>query len=313
MNKHVYASIALAVGLGLSGCGGGGDGATASPKALVPLAAANYDGIAEESTSSVASNDELFSTVESFSLARAASAHPSSVALLASGRLDAMALFALSQVDGSSSGRVKSAAVETATEACGFAGSLSIVANDADNNNVTSVGDVVTLTASNCVPAEGEMPINGSLSVSVRSASVNGLGDLTSGALEITFGNFTSNGLTLNGQAVLSVSASTLVLDFNGLTASYGSQIRVYDYALTANRSGNTLSVAGPITVNNSTYVLATPAVLQYSAGHPAAGTLRITDGHGNRVDVAMASTTYTASLYLAGDEGVDASATHPW
>ena len=312
MNKQVYAAITLAVGLGLSGCGGGGDGEATPVKALVPLAAANYDSVAEASVSSVAGSDEVFSTLD---LATAASTTttPVSMALLASGQPDALARFALSQVKIKATGRAKSAAVDTLTEFCAVSGALGVVFNDADNDGDVSIGDRITVTASNCIEVTGQPAVNGTLSIGISSVAFNSLGDMTSGSLVIGFTQFSSAGLVLNGAAVLSISPSALGLDFDGLSASYGEQTRVYDFTVSANVNTNTVSVAGPITVNGSTYVLATPSVIHTGTGHPVAGTLRISDGHGNRVDVLMGSTSYTSYLYLKGDEVVDAYAEHNW
>lgn len=313
MNKQVYAAAALAVGLGLSACGGGDDGATAPQKALVPLAVANYDDIAEASVDSTAASDGILTTLDGVNLASAASAETTPMALLASGRLDDLSSFAWLQVSGNGAGRIKPAAVETATENCGYAGTISFVDNDVDNNQKPSVGDVVTVTATNCVAAAGEAAINGSFTIRVRSASLNNQDELVSAALDISFDQFTSDGVVINGSSLLTVSSSTRSLDFNGLSASFDGQTLVYDFAVTADVGSNTVSLVGPLTVNGSTYVLATPAALQYGGAYPVAGTLRVSDGHGNRVDVVMASTSYTSSLYLSGDEVVDASATHSW
>jgi len=310
MNMRMCAAMVLAVGLSLSGCGGGGGegGGAAFGPAKVPLAVANYDGIAQEVADSVAGSDDIFSALD---LATAASVGPASVAQLATGQPDALARFALAQVTRSAAGRAKAAAVDTSTEVCTYGGSLTVVANIANRDGSPSAGDVITATANGCVVISGEPAVNGVFSIRIRSIVLDTQGAMTSGTLVMGFDAFGADGVVLNGSAVLSVSADRLVLDFDGLSASDGAQTRVYDFAVTA-QSG-VVSVAGPITVNGSTYVLATPTVLQSGAGHPVAGTLRITDGHGNRVDVVMASTTYTASLYLTGDEVVDASATHPW
>lgn len=313
MNMRIGATLALGLGLLLSGCGGGGgDGGDAKTgPALVALTQANYDGITQEVTASVASSDALFSALD---VASPASADTASVVQLASGQPDALARFALAEVNRSFTGRVKAAAVETGTELCDVGGSISATVNDVDNSGSATVGDRIAITATNCVFDSGEPALNGALSIRILSvAELDGYGDLVSGSLALSFTDFSSGDVGLNGSAVLTISPSALTLDFNGLAARYDGQTLVYDFAVTTDVAASTVSVVGPITVNGSTYVLATPTLLQLGTGHPVAGTLRITDGHGSRVDVVMGSTSYTASLYLAGDNLLDDSATHSW
>lgn len=292
----------------LSACGGGGDAET--PPAAVPLSAANYQAVTTAVVDSVAGVGSLSDAVDLVTAADAKAAGLSPA--LASGEPATLVRYALSltprlQV----SQRAQAQAVETYVEPC-YSGSLTIVANDADNNGVESSGDSVTITANNCVPQNSAPAINGSITLILGNVSYDRDGYLTSGTATISFNGFSSAGISLNGSARLSINSSAMTLDFNRLVASDGARSRVYDYTLTVHSNG-TASVDGPIEVGGSTYVLSTPVRVTFAGAYPSAGMVRIVDGHGSRVDVSLSSQGYAATLYLKGDEVADGNFSENW
>lgn len=305
---HLHGWI-LSSAVMLSACGGGG-GDAETPPAVVPLSAANYQAVTTEVVDSVAGVGSLSDAVD---LVTAANAKPAGLSpALTSGEPATLARYALSltprlQV----SQRAQAQAVETYVEPC-YSGSLTISANDADNNGVESSGDSVTITANNCVPQASAPAINGSIALILGNVSYDRDGYLTSGTATISFNGFSSAGISLNGSARLSINSSAMALDFNRLVASDGARSRVYDYTLTVYSNG-TASVDGPIEVGGSTYVLSTPVRVTFAGAYPSAGMVRIVDGHGSRVDVSLSSQGYAATLYLKGDEVADGNFSENW
>lgn len=293
----------------LSACGGGG-GDAETPPAVVPLSTANYQAVTTQVVDSVAGVGSLSDAV---GLVTPASAEPAGISpLLTSGEPATLVRYALSltprlQV----SQRAQAQAVETYVEPC-YSGSLTIVANDADNNGKESSGDSVTITANNCVPQFSAPAINGSITLILGNVSYDRDGYLTSGSATISFNGFSSAGVSLNGSARLSISSSAMALDFNRLVASDGVSSLVYDYTLTVYGDG-TAAVDGPIEVGGSTYVLSTPLRVTFAGAYPSAGMVRIVDGHGSRVDVSLSSQGYAATLYLKGDEVADGNFSESW
>lgn len=300
-------SLVVSCVVALAACGGGEDG-TAEPVASVPLSAANYQSVTESVVGSVTGADSLLGSVD---LVTAAAARQPQV-LLNSAQPEAIASFALTQMRQlTASKKLQSQAVYSEVEPC-FSGSLQVVADDADNNDAYSTGDRLTLTAANCVVAEGVPAINGQLSLVLGPVSLDAYGDVISGKVTMTVTNFSADGVSLNGSAVISINSDSVSLDFNKLTASDGSGSLVYDYAITVYSNGSAV-IDGPITINGSTYTLSTPVVIVLGYENASEGTVRIVDGHGSRVDVVLAPSGYTSSLYLKGDEVVDASTTISW
>lgn len=308
--RHVYLSgWILSSAAMLVACGGGG-GDAETPPAVVPLSAANYQTVTTEVVDSVAGVGSLSDAVD---LATAANSKPAGLSpALTSGEPATLVRYALSltprlQV----SQRAQAQAVETYVESC-YSGSLTIVANDADNDGRESSGDRVTVTANNCVPELGVPAINGNITLVLGNVSYDRNGYLTSVTATISFSNFGSDGVSLNGSARLAINSSSISVDFNRLVASDGVQSRVYDYTLTVFSSGEA-AVNGPIVVGGSTYVLSTPEPVTFSGTYPSAGTVRIADGHGSRVDVSLSPSGYGATLYLKGDETADEVFSGTW
>lgn len=309
--RHVYlqgwilSSVAI-----LAACGGGG-GEANTPPASVPLSAANYQNVTSEVVDSVTGLGNLPETID---IVTPANAQPAAgvPAALVSGEPYPLIRYALSLTPQlQASQRAQAQAVQNYVEYC-YNGSLSISANDADNNGRESAGDSVIITANNCVPELGMPAINGRMTLVLGNVSVDRYGDLISGTATLSFSNFNSDGVSLNGSARLSIDSSAISVDFNRLVASDGVRSRVYDYRMTVDSSG-AAAVDGPIEVGGSTYILSTLERATFAGAYPSAGAVRITDGHGSRVDVSLSPSGYDAMLYLKGDESADGTFSEAW
>lgn len=318
MLKHICVAFTVSASMLLAGCGGGGGGDDgAGPAvAVVPLSSTNYDGTSMVVAASVAGSQSAYESFVGLSANAAGDQGKSAYGALGSGKVDAMARFALDRLLASQASKLKAAAVETVSTACLDGGTLSIGFNDADNNGVESQGDSLTVQAANCVLVAGQPAVNGRLTVVINSLSVDAHGVPVSASLTMAYSNFSSDGFVMNGSVTVTTNTTTLTLVYSNLSASYEGQTLTYNFTVVqqVSVSPNTLAVNGRIVINGSSYGLSTPVVAQLGNGaYPYAGTLRITDGRGNRVDAVMSSTGFVSKLYLAGDEVVDASTPHLW
>lgn len=300
----ILSSVAI-----LAACGGGG-GEANTPPASVPLSAANYQNVTSEVVDSVTGLGNLSETID---IVTAANAQPAGVpAALASGEPYPLIRYALSLTPQLKlSQRVQAQAVGIIVEPC-YSGSLTVATNDADNNQRESSGDSVTITANNCVPEVGVPAINGLMTLVLGNVSVDRYGDLISGTATLSFSNFNSDGVSLNGSARLSIDSRAISVDFNRLVASDGVRSLVYDYRMTVDSSG-AAAVDGPIEIGGSTYILSTLDRTTFAGAYPSAGAVRITDGHGSRVVVRLSSAGYDAMLYLKGDDSADGTFSGAW
>lgn len=310
MLKTKIGVCVLAAGL-LAGCGGGGGDAEAV--ATVPLSVANYETVALTVAASVVGSGNIisdaFEDTASADLARSTMAQ---VRALNSGRVADIARFSLNRVAVRQQGLERPAVVWTEIEPCTLSGHLSIRINDADNDGYESVGDSITVTANQCLVEAGEPAVNGSLGYRITDLRYDAQGYFLAGAFDMSFTDFTSAGLVLNGSASVSISRSEFVIGYKNLSASYAGQTLSQNYTLRENADGQ-ITVSGLYTINGSTYTLSTPAAIRMGLIYPDMGTLRIEDGRGNRVDSFMFYSGFTADLYLAGDAVRDASQFYLW
>lgn len=289
---------------------GGGDEPVVN---AAPLSATNYGEKADVAVLGVVGSVSLNENFGSLSAGETENPSSASYRALGSGKVDAMARFALERASSGPTTQLKAASAQTTS--CLGGGSLSSRFNDADYNGVASSGDSLTVDANHCVLETGQPPINGRLMVTYDSITFGANASLVSASLTMTFTQFSSAGVVLNGAASVSANATSATLTYRNLSSSYEGQTLVYDFFVTQQVSAvpNTLVVQGSIVINGSAYALSTPVIIQLGAVYPSAGTLRIADGQGNRVDVVMHSDRFVSNLYLAGDGVVDASTTTLW
>lgn len=312
LNKKIGLGV-LSAGLLLAGCGGGGDDDSAV--ATVPLTLANYDDITLSVAAGIVGSDSIFSTFESVASLDSTLSGASGLNVLNSGRVGDIAQFALNRFAVRQPNLEQPAAVTNGTELCAFGGRLLISVDDVDNDGEESVGDSVSVVADQCVLEPGVPAVNGSLGIRLVAVSYGRDGYLTSGAADLSFENFSSAGLVLNGGARISLDSTKVVLAYRNLSSTYGGQTLTYNYTLTSNVdvSPSSATVAGQFAIDGSTYTLSTPVTIQFGALYPATGTLRIGDGRGNRVEAVMSAGGFDANLYLAGDDVRDSTTAYLW
>lgn len=295
----------------LSGCGGGGG--DAMEVATVPLSMANYSDIAQTVAGGVMGSDSVFDT-----FSNTASAKPqvsADLRTLGSGRVADMGRLALSKLTTQPLQREQPKAVWEETESCTYGGNITYVENDVDNDGQESVGDRVTFIAQNCFYEPNLPPLNGTLGMRLLAVSYDRFGDLLSISAELSFDQFSSLDVLLNGKATFSLDSTKATLVYQQLSAQYAGQTLVYNYSFILNSTNfvPTGELSGLFSINGSTYTLSTPKTLQMGSVYPISGTLRIADGRGNRVDMPMNLSGFESHLYLSGDELRDAQSTTLW
>jgi hypothetical protein len=311
MLKTKLGVCVLAAGL-LAGCGGGGGDAEAV--ATVPLSVANYETVALTVAASVVGSGNIISDAfEDTASADLAGSTTAQARALNSGRVANIARFSFNRLAVRQQGLERPAVAWTEIEPCTLSGYLSIRINDADNDGYESVGDSVTVTANQCQVEAGEPAVNGSLGYRITDLRYDALGYFVAGAFEMSFTNFTSAGLVLNGSASVSMNSAEFVISYKNLSTSYQGQTLIQNYTFRENAARGDIAIEGQYSINGSTYILSTPAAIRLGSFYPNSGTLRITDGRGARVDMSISSTGFNADLYLPGDTTLDASRFYAW
>lgn len=310
--KKTNIAIAFGTVLALAACGGGdGDGGDSEVRALVPLSSVNYDAVAQDVVASIGGTGPIFDAFDGLASDTGGSTPTSPYAALGTGQVGPISALALRQFSTKRGQRESAMAVYNYTENC-VSGSLRVTENDADNDEVISVGDSLTLVASQCVFASGQPAVNGTLALRVSAIQFDRYGDVVSANVGLTFTSFSVADVSLNGAAALSAQADTVTLVFRDLTARRGDQSLVYNYTLTARP--DSLNVDGALSVNGSTYGLSTLQPITMGYNYPNGGQLRIADGHGGYVLSTFQVEGYVNRLFLAGDDVVDAtSELHRW
>lgn len=312
MLKHYCAWVTLSVSVLLGACGGGGSGSGSGSgepvAAAVPLSVANYDAISLVVVLSVLGSQSVDNFV-ALSAGEDESQGATAFRVLGSGKVDAIARFALESVAVRPTSKVQAAAAEPVSQDCPAGGSLLVSINDADGSGDVSPGDSRTYQADNCVMVSGQPAVDGALTIGIQALSG------ASSSLTFAFTDFSSAGFVFNGSATYSADATGEILTYNQLTGAYKDQTLTHNFTVVRqlNVSPNMLTVSGNIVRNGSSYALTTPGVLQLGDYYPTEGRLRIADGQGGRVDVVMGSTGFLSQLYLPGNEVFVAATPHLW
>jgi hypothetical protein len=231
--------------------------------------------------------------------------------------------------------------VSSSTSSCTLGGSLSASVNDADNSSTVTAGDSVTITANNCVLAQGT--ISGSMTLAVGSWS----GSLTSSppnynmSLTISYSNFnlvaSSYTSSLNGsmsttiRAVgnytqyASVSATSLTASatflgvsrtrtLSNYTASYqrapdANYVSHTDYTVSGALSSSGLGVA-----NTFTFSTVTPMRVLGAQTYPSSGQVVITGASNTRLRLtALSNTQVQEELDANGDGSYENTSVVNW
>lgn len=305
MQHQKYARLlTLSTVVGLVACGGGGGGEEAIPLTATPLSVLNYADTVEVAVVSIGGSESLRSLLPQAQSATQVNQWSD----LASGDPGTISRWMVRQVTQEANAKAKPAAVQQETELCAGGGSLVVTLNDADNNEVLSGGDTLTLNAVNCVAVRGQSPVNGQLALRVNSVQLTNDDTLSTAAFNLTFTNFNSAGVSLNGSVDFSLDNLALRLQYRGVTARYQDVSLTFDFTRTESLANSSVVANGNLVINGSSYLLSTPSSLLPGSRYFSAGTLRVADRSGGYADVVMADTGYRANLYLPGDSVVDAT-----
>jgi hypothetical protein len=286
------------------GGGGGGDAPAAAPvaagKTQVTLSSANYVAVAQESMSSSSY------LADAGSLASGAEVSNADV-LVRFGQAQASKLPAwLAATQALATG-----VVTTTTEACAGGGSLTVVDNDLNGNNLPDAGDSVSLTATNCV-FEGST-LNGGLSLVVNAFTGNANAPPFSATFTLTFANLTARSATAsstgNGTIALSLNATTTSNQTFSLKATqfattstyggttYSRTLENYSVAVDETATSSKTTSAGTLTstaFESKTVTIATPVpfVRVFPQTRPSSGQATATGANGGVVRVTALSNT---------------------
>lgn len=306
--KHL--SLPILTTLVLVACGGGGGSSSSVPpaSAAAPFSPANYSTIATPAASS------LISVASSGNIVGALSADSSNGGFaLLRGDSVGIARWALARMN--TPVRENPKAVQSIDNVpCGFSGTLSGSANDRDNNGDLSAGDSLSIAASNCRFVSGDLPLNGNFSMTVNAVTFNAFGEVRTASLGVTFTNFGAAGNILNGAVSMQLDTTndSYSASYSNFTSTRGSGTPTVAN-LTVSAVGSQVTIAGTITVNNNTYTLSTPIPLSFGLTYPIAGTFRLTDAAGGRIDFVSSASNVVFELYLPGDSVRDAQITTTW
>lgn len=175
---------------------------------------------------------------------------------------------------------------------CGYAGSIAVSWNDADNNSDLSAGDTFSFTATNCLAAAGDPAVNGSFAMTLQQIQLDSQNNLRSLQVSGSFTNLSIGSDSLNGgyQFSLALNADgseSLQMAFSNMTATHAGQSTAYTVTLnasTAASGASSFSLNGTVKVGTETYLLEQGQnfTVQAGADYPSSGTLRLEDAAGD-------------------------------
>ncbi len=313
----------------LAACGGGGG---SGPDPTVPTATLNSANqtIAAQDTSSSA----YLPLMGAQTLTGAQTLDESVLFVVARNQLDKLPGYIASAKANSTLTGV----VQSQTMACRFGGTLTASASDVDNNGELSSGDSVSITANNCVEAEGTL--TGSLSFGVNrfsgtfgSNNFNGDFTMTFSGFNVSASQFSAgaNGaltlvLSASGANTLSASVSTSSLAVSGTYAGVTRSRTLANYSATSSRTPDAsygyltrYTLSG--TVSSSalssqavSFATTTPFVSRPSDAYPSSGTMLITGAANTKVRVtAQSASQVKLELDANGDDVYELSTTLNW
>ncbi len=188
---------------------------------------------------------------------------------------------------------VRPAATATNTVACTNGGTLTVTADDADGNSVLSIGDVLTLTASDCVISLGESPTDGGFTLTVAAIDLDASNNATGLDGKGTLAAFSvGSDATLAGDFELwakqaSSTLKQLRLSYGDVTSVFGSESLHYQFDIdtTVTTTGTTYAMNGGIVVSGQTYKLVQTTAFSVSdSDAPASGVVTLQDASGDKL-----------------------------
>lgn len=328
-------NIVLCAGIvmSLAACGGGGGGGSASSSAsVVPTA------VISSSNQSYVAQDAASSAFMPMSGAQA---------ITGAQMTDEGNLFAAvrkqvdrlpTYMDVVLANPVATGAISSKTVNCTGGGSLSVSANDGDNNGTLSAGDVLSITANSCQDELGLL--SGNLTFTINALSGNLSSYVYSASMTLAYGNFT---LTAPGYTTYANGSMTLSMDSNGqytagasinapsltVSASFGGVSRtrtLSNYVASYRRSPNvTYTSQTSYTVNGSvtsssfgaqtiSFATSTPFIVYGTQTYPSSGVMTITGASNTRLRLtALSNSVVKQELDANGDGIYEASTTVNW
>jgi hypothetical protein len=316
----LQASLLSTVFLAACGGGGGGDTAITTPAPTPTLNSTNQDIAAQEASSTAFL--PLFSSAQT--LTGAQTTDERVLFKIARAQLDKLPAY----LTDAQSNNALVGAMQSQIMPC-TSGSLTVSISDADNNNLASVGDSVTVTATNCV--ESGETIMGSLGLVINSLSgVYGSTSYSAG-MTMTFNGLSvansrystsMNGTLSLNETVAGISSRSQTFSTPSLTisAAYAGVTRsrsLTSYSATATRSPNatygyldSYTVSGAVTSSSLpdqtiTFNTTTPVVARPNDDYPSSGVMVITGAANSQLKLTALSNTQVSQELDANGDGI--------
>lgn len=316
----------------LAACGGGGgDGGTASTVAT-PTAVLNSSNqnLAAQDTSSAS----FMPLLGAQTLTGAQTTDESVLFDIARAQMDKLPIYmANAQANNTLTGVIHSQSV-----ACSNGGTLTVSANDADNNSAASAGDTLTISSNGCVEAVGTL--SGSIDFVINSASGTFGSTNYSAGMTMAFSNFSvassqfsaqvsgnlTFSVTANGVNTISATVSTPSLAVSGTYAGVTRTRSLTNYSATFARTPSptytyttsyTLSgllASSSFSSQAISFATPTPMVTRYTDDYPSSGVLLITGASNSKIRLtALSNTQVSEELDANGDGTYESNTTVNW
>jgi hypothetical protein len=190
--------------------------------------------------------------------------------------------------------REQPAAVETLTEPCPISGSLTITADDRDNDGDVSRGDVMGMTANQCVMDMGTPALNGSFTMTLRQVELDSNRELkaldTDGTMTgLSVGTVgTMDGNLRMRMRIDSPTDQRARVEYTDVVTRFGNESLTYnvDVYSVVSMAGHDHAISGGVGINGQTFQIVptpgAPFAVIGSGEVPDSGSLRLKDAAGD-------------------------------
>lgn len=319
MASKAYRSWSLgAVALALAACGGGGD--SGSSGVVVPSGVRS--GTASAGADVTQANATAFVGVMARSVLGAADGN---LPVLSSGRESPQARLAgAATVPGllrfaadtaarrlaTAASREQAQAVTTETLNCTVSGTVTVTANDADNNLRVSRGDSFSFVLTNCVLEVGTPAANGTLAFTVNAVELDVQEEPTALDATITLTGFAEAGFgSMSGTFRVwyrdeSSTSTRQRISYLDTTVVEEGQNLIYSFDVygVAGTTGGSFDLNGALTIGGQAYAMSSTQFTHGAGTLPASGAVTLRDAAGDAVIVrARSTTTFDLEFQAAG------------